>query len=157
MEHFVHASSTRCHDRNRNRQREQARVFDLIYPRIITAIHTEIVTRHRAADSGIQRACRHAKRDRAWVRDTAWHNGNGTRLDNEREWMRSPIGGVLMCTHTWHITPSIGLMRYCPPSRTCEGLHTLDHLTPPSQARCLCNTLEYAITEPICIFLDNEH
>lgn len=87
------------------------------------------------------------------MRDTARHNGNGTRLDNEREWMRSPIGGVLMCTHAWRTpTSSIGLMRYCPPSRTCEGLHTLDHHIPPPLASKVL--AEYAITQPGCTFLD---
>lgn len=127
---------------SRNQRGGQARIRSC--SRIIAAIHAEIVTRRHAADSGTHaiRAHRYAKRDRAWVRDAARHNGNGTQLDNERKWMRPPIGGILTCKRT-HTVPSIGLMRYCLPSRTCGRLHT--HSTTLFSARCLRNT-QYVVT-----------
>lgn len=134
---------------------EDKRVF--APARIIAAIHAEIVTRRHAADSGTRavRARRHAKRDRAWVRDAARHNGNGIRLDNEREWMRSPIGGILTCTHTnththtqkhthtYHIEHWINAL-LSSVAHLRKITYVLNHPILPSQARCLRNTSAYA-------------
>jgi len=60
---------------------------------------------------------------------------------------------VLTCIYT-HTTPSIGLMRYCLPSRTCGRLHTHSTILFPSRKQVLtqyASAYAYSLAEFICI------